>query len=263
MKRKILSLAIIGMLIVMLFSLTGCVSLLTALGLYAYNEGSEVVNTNSMANAEKEAFNSKFTQYEGKSISGTNVRALLNAVQQSNNSNPDRIVKITGDVTEAKDVKTTNTYTVECKYSNDERLAGLINEISITANTTSTTNNVTSNNTTNTTRNNTKLNPANVLNTTNTTSTSSSKAANDAKISEIKDAVSLLAAEAMTKYYTQTTTNYKSVGDYVAAELKNTKTIKDGYLDVNNKTVTVYSNSSKKDKIVEGTIQDTGSIQWK
>ena len=255
MKRKILSLAIIGMLIIMLFSLTGCASLLAALGFMVYNEGSEVVNTNALADAEKEAFNSKFTQYEGKNISGTNVKALLNVVQQNNSDNPDRVVKVTGDVIEAKDVKATNTYTVECKYSNDERLAGLVNEISITANTESTTKN--------TTKNNTKLNPANVLNTTNTTSTSSSKATNDAKISEIKDAVSLLAAEAMTKYYTQTIVGYKNIGDYVESELKNTKTIKDGYLDVNNKTVTVYSNSSKKDKIVEGTIQDTGSIQWK
>lgn len=256
MKRKILSLAIIGMLIIMLFSLTGCASLLAALGFMVYNEGSEVVNTNALADAEKEAFNSKFTQYEGKNISGTNVKALLNVVQQNNSDNPDRVVKVTGDVIEAKDVKMANTYIVECKYSNNERLAGLVNEISITANTIS-------NNTTNTTRNNTKLNPTNVLNTTNTTSTSSSKAANDAKISEIKDAVSLLAAEAMTKYYTQTIVGYKNIGDYVESELKNTKTIKDGYLDVNNKTVTVYSNSSKKDKIVEGTIQDTGSIQWK
>lgn len=263
MKRKILSLAIIGMLIIMLFSLTGCASLLAALGFYVMNEGSEVVKTNTMADAERETFNSKFTQYEGKNINGTNVKALLNAIQQSNSANPDRTIKVTGTVTEAKDVKNGDTYTVECKYSNDERLAGLINEISITANTKSTTNNTTSNNTTNTTKNNTKLNAESVLNTTNTTATSSSKAANAAKVSEVKDAVSLLAAEAMTKYYTETTTKYKNIGEYVAAELKNAKTVKDGYLDVNNNKVTVYSDSAKKDKIAEGTIQDTGSIQWK
>ena len=79
MKRKIISLAIIGLLIGMLFNLTGCVGILTGLGLYVANEASDtVVKADAMSAAEINAFNSKFNQYEGENVSGTNVKSLLN-----------------------------------------------------------------------------------------------------------------------------------------------------------------------------------------
>lgn len=151
MKRKILSLAIVGVLVLMLFSLTGC--FLTGLGLYMFeNDKGEVVRNDdlkeeakqiydksketatvseaTLSRQEKETFNSRFTQYEGKTISGTKVRALINAIEQNNKSNPEKTIKIKGDVTATKDVRASLTYKVEFSYNTQ----GLINEVKISKN---------------------------------------------------------------------------------------------------------------------------------
>lgn len=126
MKRKFLSLAIIGVLILMLFSLTGCVGFL----LYIYNNASEVVEANPISAEEINTFNSKFTQYEGNRISGNNVKSLLNSITQNNYINEGRQIKISGDVATNQDVKSTDTYKVEFEYGND----GFINKVIITLN---------------------------------------------------------------------------------------------------------------------------------
>lgn len=151
MKRKILSLAIIGILVLMLFSLTGC--FLTGLGLYMVeNNKGEVVRNDeiteetkeiydksketatvseaTLSRQEKETFNSRFTQYEGKTISGANVKALINTIEQNNKSNPEKTIKIKGDVTRTKDVRASLTYKVEFSYN----AQGVINEVKISKN---------------------------------------------------------------------------------------------------------------------------------
>ena len=58
--------------------------LIISLGIMIYNQASGVVNNNSMSEAEISSFNNKFTQYEGESVRGNNVNALIAAVISNN-----------------------------------------------------------------------------------------------------------------------------------------------------------------------------------
>lgn len=93
----------------------------------------------ALSGAEIDAFNSKFDNYEGDSISGTRVNALINAVFSHNLTETDdsKKVELTGDVamttgatTKAK-AETGSRYTVKCKTKDK---SGLIKEIEIKKN---------------------------------------------------------------------------------------------------------------------------------
>lgn len=110
--------------------------LIISLGILIYNQASSVAQKNGMDEVETSSFNQKFTQYEG-TVKGSTVRSLVQAVIANNSAaeNEERQVKITGSVsTDANDntkvdtsgIKSANTYTVKCEYTN-----GLVSSISI------------------------------------------------------------------------------------------------------------------------------------
>ena len=57
-----------------------------SLGMFIFSKGNEVANSIDMNEQEILAFNNKFTPYEGESIRGSQVNALLQAVVASNRS---------------------------------------------------------------------------------------------------------------------------------------------------------------------------------
>ena len=57
-----------------------------SLGMFIFSKGNEVANSIDMNEQEILAFNNKFTPYEGESIRGGQVNALLQAVVASNRS---------------------------------------------------------------------------------------------------------------------------------------------------------------------------------
>lgn len=120
--------------------------LIISLGILIYNQAAGVVNNNAMSEVERQNFNSKFTQYEGDSVRGTTVRALLQAVLSNNlsaDSDDRRITVNTGsgsgivmatDSTSAPtdQVKTGSSYKVKCNYSSSGGNTGLVTDITIT-----------------------------------------------------------------------------------------------------------------------------------
>jgi len=72
--------------------------LLISLGIKVFNSTSGIVEEthSSSESTSKELFNSKFTKYFGSSVSGTQARALVNAVMVNNstNSNPQIFINI-------------------------------------------------------------------------------------------------------------------------------------------------------------------------
>ncbi len=93
----------------------------------------------ALSGAEIDAFNSKFDNYEGDSVSGTRVNALINAVFSHNLTETDdsRKVQITGDVkmstnaTSKAKAETGSRYTVKCLTPDK---SGLIKTIEIKKN---------------------------------------------------------------------------------------------------------------------------------
>lgn len=74
--------------------------LIIALGIYVFNLARSSMNTNQLNEMEVSAFNTQFTQYEGKQL-GSNVKSLLDKVITSNNSNKDAEEKLIDVVCEA------------------------------------------------------------------------------------------------------------------------------------------------------------------
>lgn len=66
-----------------------------SLGLIVVNNTRNVTDNTNLSEQEIQAFNAKFTPYEGEKISGTKVKALLQTAISSNASNSDKIVKFT------------------------------------------------------------------------------------------------------------------------------------------------------------------------
>lgn len=110
--------------------------LIISLGILIYNQASSVAQKNGMDEVETSSFNQKFTQYEGK-VKGSTVRSLVQAVIANNSAeeNEERQVTITGNVITTSDswknadtssIKSANTYTVKCSYTN-----GLVSSIDI------------------------------------------------------------------------------------------------------------------------------------
>ena len=60
--------------------------LLISLGILIYNQATNITNGQQMSEVEVSSYNSKFTQYEGDKVTGTQVRALINQVNTSNSS---------------------------------------------------------------------------------------------------------------------------------------------------------------------------------
>lgn len=57
---------------------------LITLGVVIIGQGQSVVNSSNMDDQQVSTWNQKFTQYEGSSVSGGNVNALINAVISNN-----------------------------------------------------------------------------------------------------------------------------------------------------------------------------------
>ena len=113
--------------------------LIISLGIVVYNMASETMGDVNLNEAEATQFNGKFKAYEGTTVSGTKVNAMLNTVLQHNINNADagRKVRVTGTPSLATDATSISTradtgkvYTVKCIYST----TGLINEIQVSAN---------------------------------------------------------------------------------------------------------------------------------
>ena len=57
--------------------------LIITLGIAVFGQASGVVNNNAMSEVEVTTFNTKFTQYEGTTVRGAQVNALLNQIVQN------------------------------------------------------------------------------------------------------------------------------------------------------------------------------------
>lgn len=109
------------------------------LGVFVLGKGTSLVKENSdMSGVEIDTYNSKFETYCGENVRGAQVKQLINAINAHNRENAgDESKQITLDknaknvVTEAKDVKTGETYVVTIeKYTT----GGLIEEMRIVSN---------------------------------------------------------------------------------------------------------------------------------
>lgn len=125
--------------------------LLIGVGMMVYQGAQSTVEEGllNMDENQKRMFNSKFVDYEGDRVSGSNVRALIRNVMSSNGANSEiegKLVSIDGDKKfepTAEDLQTNAmsaysaqintgaTYKVVLEYSN----ASLVNKVIITRNT--------------------------------------------------------------------------------------------------------------------------------
>ena len=90
--------------------------LLISIGIMLINSGREVTDTGtaSMAGYKIEAFNSKFTMYEGER-KGSEIKNIFSAVYASNQTDEHQVT-ITG-ASSAADIKITGDYKVTCTYT--------------------------------------------------------------------------------------------------------------------------------------------------
>lgn len=121
--------------------------LLISLGVGVFNTASEQMGNADLSEYEVQSFNNKFKQYEGESVTGAEVNALLTTVFTHNNSQDDTstCVKVTYPVngsnktikasnalkTSPTKVSTGSTYTVKATYNTN---TGLITSIKVTQN---------------------------------------------------------------------------------------------------------------------------------
>ena len=103
-----------------------------SLGLIVVNNTRGVADSANLSEQEIQAFNAKFTPYEGSNKTGTQVKTLLQAVIASNQANgTSKQIAITGtqttDATNTTNIKNGGTYTVKLSYGTN----GLVNSISI------------------------------------------------------------------------------------------------------------------------------------
>lgn len=109
--------------------------LLISLGIMIFNQAQDTINNSGMSQAEKTAFNQKFTKYEGNR-KGSEVRSLIQEVMVANSdeNNQDAGIKITmylgdAEITSSTGIKNTTTYSVGVFYSK----SGYVDEIQIVA----------------------------------------------------------------------------------------------------------------------------------
>lgn len=114
--------------------------LIISLGIMIYNQAAGVVNNNAMSEVEITQYNSKFTQYEGKSVKGSTVRSMLQIVYTHNLSqdSSDRKLGVGKTKTtyeylslsaspDTDGIPTGATYEVKCDYNTK----GLVNHITV------------------------------------------------------------------------------------------------------------------------------------
>jgi len=92
----------------------------------AVSGGNFLISNTNNDSSEIKAFNSKFTKYEGNSVSGIDVKQLLkdvNAVKQNTGDN----ISLTGK-SESNKIKNNENYKVTLSYSNE---TGKVNSIDI------------------------------------------------------------------------------------------------------------------------------------
>ncbi len=125
------------------------VILIIGVGMLIYTSATGAIQegVNRMSVQEQNMFNQQFEQYVGSRINGSNVRALLQNIRNSNNQNadvPTKQVKVTGVVTSKTEnniqtisgtditgINTANSYTVTADDTDND---GLIDTVSITRN---------------------------------------------------------------------------------------------------------------------------------
>jgi len=117
--------------------------LIISLGIMIYNQASGVANNNAMSEVEITQFNSKFTQYEGDSVRGAAVNALLQAVLSNNTAQEsnDRKIYVMGNANinmsssatslPATLAESSSVYKVKCNYGTTGATKGLIISIQI------------------------------------------------------------------------------------------------------------------------------------
>ena len=112
--------------------------ILISMGIAVVRQGQEAVQSIDMSEAEILAHNSKFTNYAGSNVSGSEVKVLLGIVL-SHNQSAEEGAKVTvsgGTITQnatassIATVSTTSRYTVECEMAN----GGIVNNIKISVN---------------------------------------------------------------------------------------------------------------------------------
>lgn len=124
--------------------------LIISLGIFIFNQASEVTKSSNLSEVEVLQFNEKFTSFEGSNKRGNEINSLLSRVVQNNLANKDDKskqvnVKITsngcwqsddnlptGAITEiTSKAQTGKTFTVSCKL---DQKTGLVTDIIITGN---------------------------------------------------------------------------------------------------------------------------------
>lgn len=79
--------------------------LIISLGILIFSQAQDTINSVNMSEQEIQAFNNKFTPYQGTSVRGSQVNALVQAVASNNQSALDngeiktKGIKVTGSVT--------------------------------------------------------------------------------------------------------------------------------------------------------------------
>ena len=117
--------------------------LIISLGIMIYNNAVGVVNTDAMSEVDIQQFNSKFTQYEGKSVKGATVNSMFDAVLASNRAQNDasrqivvsfdngsgasNIITKNGTDLNGEKATTGATYEVKCSRGSN----GLVNKITV------------------------------------------------------------------------------------------------------------------------------------
>lgn len=112
--------------------------LLISLGIMVYNQAIGVTDSDTLDEVSVTTHNNKFTQYEGTSVSATEVKALINAVDQNNVTYPlttdykhISYTSTTGYISTTLAVDTAKKYTVT--FTKDSS-SGYIETVSIKAN---------------------------------------------------------------------------------------------------------------------------------
>lgn len=111
--------------------------LLISLGIMIFNQAQTTVQDSGMSQAEISTFNSKFSKYEGKSIKGSQVKALVQEVNTNNSQDESQehqivldggtivtTVTANGNTYKTSGISNTKTYTVEItEYATNGRIS--------------------------------------------------------------------------------------------------------------------------------------------
>ena len=112
--------------------------LLISLGIMIFNQAQDATKNSGMSQAQVSTFNNKFSKYEGKKISGSEVRGLIQEIIASNgdednkNAKPARTISVAGAITDTNNttkIKASKSYEISLTKYNTE---GYVTEITIT-----------------------------------------------------------------------------------------------------------------------------------